>query len=114
MVLGLEYNGTRLVLLGDASAEVLGRIRDAVRDYRPQLVVQGSDGAGWEATREFLAAVRPELAVICRPQPSRFHPRRDLSNSPVPLLRTDDTGAVTLRLTEKGYSVKTMLSGSEH
>ncbi len=111
LVIGVEFGPTRVLLAGDASAEVLTEIQDAVRDYRPQIVVQGMDGASWPEFRDFLMEVRPEWAVICRPPPSRFHPRRELPEPPVPILRTDDTGAVTLRLTKKGYAIKTMLPG---
>jgi competence protein ComEC len=109
LVLGLEFGPTRVLLVGDASAAVLSAIAPLVQAYRPQVVVQGAGGASWPEFREFLMSVRPEQAVICRPPPTRFHPRRELPDPPVPVWRTDDSGAVKVRLTRSGYRIQTML-----
>ena len=65
-------------------------------------------------TPEFLDAVRPEVVVqTVAVRPSNRYPepglRDRLAQRGIVLHRTDDSGAVTIRLTRSGYEVRTFL-----
>lgn len=107
VVLGLEYQQRRVVLLSDASTMVLEQIVEEVEAYRPEVIVQGSDGARWETMKWFLERVRPRVAVLAQPPTTRFHPRRRLEGWAGELYRTDDTGAVVVAIDARGVSVRT-------
>lgn len=106
VVLGVEYHGHRVVLLSDASADVLERIADEVIAYRPDAIVQGSDGARWDTFRGFLEQVQPRVAVLAQPPTTRFHPRRRTEGWSGELWRTDDDGAVVITLDRRKVEVR--------
>ena len=114
LILVLEYGPTRLLLLSDAGATVERRLVESGADLRCAVLIKGGHGTELSATTELLAAARPAVVVqTVNDWPSRRHPdaalRQRVEAQGARLLRTDETGAVTLRLTAKGYSVRTCL-----
>jgi competence protein ComEC len=114
LVLALEYGPTRVLLLSDAGATVERRLVASGADLRCAVLVKGGHGTELSATTELLAAARPAVVVqTVNEWPSRRHPdaalRQRVEAQEARLLRTDETGAVTLRLTGKGYTLRTCL-----
>jgi competence protein ComEC len=114
LVLALEYGPTRVLLLSDAGTTVERRLVESGADLRCAVLVKGGHGTELSATTELLAAARPAVVVqTVNEWPSRRHPdaalRQRVEARGARLLRTDETGAVTLRLTGKGYTLRTCL-----
>lgn len=114
LVLTLEYGPTRVLLMSDAGETVERRLLEAGNDLRAQLIIKGRHGKESSCTDTFLNAVRPEVVIVAaavRPMDRYPDPelRERLQQRGVRMLRTDETGAVTIRLTKRGHSVSTFL-----
>jgi len=115
VVLLLEYGPTRVLLLGDASAAVVAELRETILRESPHVIVKGAGGCSWEHMTELLTAARPAAVVVQVPAPSGFSPSRPPPALPeelragVQLWRTDLTGAVTIRLTQRGFALQPCL-----
>lgn len=113
LVLALECGPTRLLLLSDAGATVERRLVGELAG-RFAVMVKGGHGRELSGTAELLAATRPEVVVqMVNEWSNRRAPDADLAGRVQTaggrLLRMDETGAVTIRLTHRGYSVRTCL-----
>lgn len=114
LVLALEFGPTRVLLMSDAGETVERRLLVSTEDLRSQLIIKGRHEKESSCTDEFLDAVRPEAVVVAAntrlssryPQPDL---RERLERRRVPVYRTDETGAVTIRLTKSGYTIRTCL-----
>ena len=114
VVLLLEYGPTRLLLLSDVGATVEQRLLATARDWHCQVLIKGGHATEPSATPALLAAVRPaEVVQPVNAWPSRRHPDAALAqrvtDGGARLWRTDETGAITIRLTGKGYTVRPTL-----
>lgn len=106
----VEYGASKVLLTGDAEAEVLDELarRGMLTDIDVLKVGHhGSDGAVSEASMRIL---RPEIAVISVGKGNRFgHPRAEtldmLTAFGSTILRTDRDGDVEFALDEHGVSV---------
>jgi competence protein ComEC len=76
--------------------------------------VKGQHGIESSCTAEFLDAVRPEAVIqVVNLNDSHHYPepslRDRLTQRNIALLRSDESGAVTIRLTPNNYEIQTFL-----
>ena len=114
LVLAVEYGPTRVLLMSDAGETVEKRLLKDYTDLRARVVVKGQHSKESSCTAEFLDAVRPETVVqVVNAEDSHRYPepalRDRLTARGITYLRTDDDGAVTIRLTKDGCEVRTFL-----
>jgi hypothetical protein len=116
LVLRLQYEDRAVLLPGDAE-------RDAEREMlsenhqdrlRADVLKVGHHGSRNSTTPEFLAAVKPRLAVISVGEDNPYgHPNAELlerlANARVRVLRTDRDGAVHILMDGKGLEVRCFL-----
>ncbi|HTS19046.1 MAG TPA: DNA internalization-related competence protein ComEC/Rec2 [Verrucomicrobiae bacterium] len=116
LVLAIEYGPSRVLLTSDAGATVekhlLRNTDDA--ELRAEVIVKGQHGKESSSTDEFLDAVHPETVVqVVNVGDSHRYPEPALrdrcAQRGIAYLRTDDAGAVTIRLTGKGCEARTFL-----
>jgi competence protein ComEC len=112
IVLLLEFGQTRLLLTSDIGATVERRLLENHTDVHAQVIIKGRHSEETSCTDEFLDAARPEAVVQCvSPLPSDRYLQPELRDRlrqrGVAYYRTDETGAVTVRLTRTGYSIRT-------
>ncbi len=112
LVLALEYGPTRVLLMSDAGETVEKLLTNSGSDLQAQIIVKGRHGKESSCTPEFLRAVRPEVAVLVvntRPSDRYIEPGlpQRLSRRAIAVYRTDEAGAVTIRLTARGYTIHT-------
>jgi competence protein ComEC len=115
LVLAVEYGPTRVLLMSDAGETVEKRLLKDYSDLRAQVIVKGQHSKESSCTAEFLDAVRPETIVqVVNTGDSHRYPepalRDRLTARGITYLRTDDDGAVTIRLTPKGCEVHVFLN----
>jgi competence protein ComEC len=114
LVLAVEYGPTRVLLMSDAGETVEKRLLESNADFRAQVIVKGWHSKESSCTAEFLDAVRPETVVqIVDLSDMHHYPEPGLrdrcAQRGITYLRTDDDGAVTIRLTGKGCEVRKVL-----
>ncbi len=118
LVLAIEHGPTRVLLMSDAGETVEKALIASGVDLRAAILIKGRHENEASATDAFLDAVRPEIVVQAAGNrwPYR-HPRSDtrerLERRGIRYLRTDESGAVTIRLTSAGYSVRGFLDSGE-
>ncbi len=105
IVLRLTCNGSRAMLMGDASGDIEERILDSGADVQADLLKIGHHGSRFSSGTRWLAAVRPRWAVISAGRGNHYgHPH------PTALLHVKRSGAVILRTDELG-DVQLMTDG---
>ena len=112
LVIAIEVGATRVLLMSDAGETVERRLLESGADVRAAVIVRGQHGKESCCSPEFLEAARPEVMVLMvnarssnrEPDPAL---RERLAERGVKLLRTDETGAVTILLTRRGYQLRT-------
>jgi competence protein ComEC len=112
LVLAVQYGPTRTLLTSDAGAAVERALLVARTDLRADLLVKGRHATEPSATREFRAAVQPRAVVITgERRPGIRYPEPELTEwlerHGGRLYRTAEQGAVTIRLTARGWSIRT-------
>jgi competence protein ComEC len=114
LVLAVEYGPTRVLLMSDAGATVEKHLLRDNADLRAQVIVKGQNGKEPSCTADFLDAVRPQTVVqVVNTSDTHHYPEPALrdrcAQRGITYLRTDDDGAVTIRLTKNGCEVKAFL-----
>jgi competence protein ComEC len=114
LVLAIEFGPTRVLHMSDAGETVEKRLLKTFEDLRAQVIIKGQHGSETSCTTEFLDAVRPEAVVqAVGVRPSSRYPdpglRDRLAQRNIALYRTDDAGAVMIRLTQDGFDIRTFL-----
>jgi competence protein ComEC len=101
LVLRLRYGNRAVLLTGDAEKQVENEMlaENSVQAMRADVLKTGHHGSKHSTTREFLAAVHPQVAVISAGEDNPYgHPDRELlerlEQADVHILRTDRGGAV--------------------
>jgi competence protein ComEC len=112
LVLRLRYQGRAILLPGDAEKEAEREIlsENSQDDLQAEVLKIGHHGSKNSTTGEFLAAVKPHVAVISVGKDNPYgHPNTELlerlANAGVRVLRTDRDGAVHILMDEKGLEV---------
>lgn len=102
LVIKLVYGSTAVLLMGDAEAEVEGKL---IRRYTPMLEAEvlktGHHGSITSSTEEFVRATRSSLALVSVGKRNKFnHPSpvvmERLANHGMTIYRTDLGGAIIL------------------
>ena len=114
LVLTVEFGPTRVLLMSDVGETVEKRLLKEFGDLHAQVIVKGQHGTESSCTAEFLDAVHPDAVVqVVNLNDSHRYPesglRDRLGQRKIALLRSDDSGAVTIRLTPNKYEVRTFL-----
>jgi competence protein ComEC len=114
LVLAVEYGPTRVLLMSDAGATVEKYLLRNNTDLHAQVIVKGQHGKESSCTADFLDAVKPETVVqVVNVNDTHHYPEPALrdrcAERGIAYLRTDDDGAVTIRLTKRGCEVRTFL-----
>ena len=114
LVLLLEYGSTRVLLTSDIGQSVEHRLVMSNAEVRAQILIKGRHSTEPTGSAEFLDAVKPEIVVqSVRTDSSSRYLESDLRDRlrlrGIRLDRTDEAGAVTIRLKRLGYTVSTFL-----
>lgn len=114
LVLALEHGPTRVLLMSDAGETVEKALLASGVDLRAQVIIKGRHEQEPSATDAFLDAVQPEVVIqsVSARWPYRYpssNTRDQLEARGVRVLRTDDCGAITVRLAGDGYTIRTCL-----
>jgi competence protein ComEC len=102
VVLRVEFGRTAILLTGDAQAEAEARmLARGSADLRADILKVGHHGSAYSSTTEFLAAVRPKIAIISCGRHNVFgHPSRRtldaLRNVGATTYRTDRDGGISV------------------
>lgn len=102
VVLRVVYGKARFLLTGDAEQEAEADMVQAVPDRLAADVYKaGHHGSRWSSTPEFLARVRPRVAIIsCGKSNTYGHPHKEtlarFATRGVRVFRTDECGAVVV------------------
>lgn len=117
LVLALEYAGTRVLLTSDIG-ETVERELVAGGDCRAQVLIKGRHSAEQSGTDAFLDAVRPEVVIqSVGTLPSNRYLQPDLRDRlrarGTKFYRTDECGAVTVRLNDTGYTIRTCFATTD-
>lgn len=112
MVVRVEFGPTRVLLTSDIGATVERRLLARHPDLQAQVIIKGRHAVEPSCTDEFLEAVRPEAVIQCAGvRPSDRYPEPELRDRlrarGVTQYRTDEAGAVTVRMTRSGYTIRT-------
>jgi competence protein ComEC len=111
IVVMLEYQGFRMLFMGDAGQNAERRLLASGIDLHADVLKVGHHGSAYASTPAFIAAVDPKVALISVGRRNRFgHPApatiATLVRRGIHVYRTDACGAVTVRATGR---VTTML-----
>ena len=115
LVLSLELGPTRVLLMSDVGRTVERRLVSSGRDLRATIVIKGRHATETSCTDGFLDAVRPAIVVqSASMHPSTRYPepelRDRLERRGIRFYRTDETGAVSIRLNKDGYQIRTFFA----
>jgi competence protein ComEC len=112
LVLKLQFEDRSVLLPGDAEKEAEREIlsEEDQNDLRAQILKIGHHGSKNSTTAEFLAAVKPRLAVISVGEDNPYgHPNAELlerlATAGVRVLRTDHDGAVHILMDRNSLEV---------
>jgi competence protein ComEC len=102
----------RVLLMSDVGETVEKRILKNFSDLHAQVIVKGQHGTESSCTAEFLDAVHLEAVVqVVNLSDSHHYPepslRDRLAQRNIALLRSDESGAITIRLTSNKYEIQT-------
>jgi competence protein ComEC len=112
LVLKLQYEDHAVLLPGDAERDAEREMlsENSSDELRAEVLKIGHHGSRNSTTSEFLAAVKPRLAIISVGEDNPYgHPNAELlerlANAGVRVLRTDREGAVHILMDGKGVEV---------
>ena len=114
IVLDLRWRDVRLVLSGDAGADVEASIASIAGPVAPLTIVKaGHHGSRTSTSAAWLSALRPWVALVSVGASNPFgHPAPDvlarLASAGVDVWRTDREGALTLRTDGRSVSLSAM------
>jgi competence protein ComEC len=116
LVLRLRYQERAVLLPGDAEKEAEREMlsENGQNDLRAEVLKIGHHGSRNSTTAEFLAAVKPRLAIISVGEDNPYgHPNAELlerlARAGVRVLRTDRDGAVHILMDGRGLEVSCFL-----
>ena len=111
-MLKLQYEDHAVLLPGDAEQDAEREMlsENSSDELRAEVLKIGHHGSRNSTTSEFLAAVKPRLAIISVGEDNPYgHPNAELlerlANAGVRVLRTDREGAVHILMDGKGVEV---------
>lgn len=112
LVIKLTYNDFSMLFTADINSEIESKIADKVGSINVLKVAH--HGSKYSSSEQFLKTVSPQTAIISVGSNSYGHPTKEalnrLSVSGSNIYRTDEDGAVIIKVYENNYTVNTMLS----
>ncbi|MFN7977001.1 MAG: DNA internalization-related competence protein ComEC/Rec2 [Vicinamibacterales bacterium] len=114
VVLDLRWRGVRVLLTGDAGADVEATLASAAGPVAPLAIMKlGHHGSRTSTSEAWLAAIRPWEALVSVGATNPFgHPAREvlarLGAAGVDVWRTDVEGAITVRTDGRGVTLTAM------
>ena len=112
LVLRIKYRSVAVILAGDARREAEAGMLSGCRELSAQVLKVAHHGSSEATSQEWIAAVRPEVAVISVGWKNPFgHPSSDVLNrlqeAGVRVYRTDKSGGITLTTDGRRISIST-------
>ena len=112
IVLRVDYGTKSFLFTGDAEYTLEYMLLDSGRDLKADVLKVGHHGSHTSSTKEFLAAVRPEYAVIsCGIGNTYLHPRKEtldkLAKIGTSVYRTDLQGTIIFQTDGKHIIIET-------
>lgn len=106
-----EWAGSRILFTGDIEEPVERRLRDGGKIPQAEVIKCAHHGSRTSSSEEFVAAVRPAVALISAGAPWRYyHPSPQVVNRlrrrGVVMLNTWDHGQVELQFGKPGFEVR--------
>lgn len=109
VVLMLEANGKKILLMGDATAKVEEVLLAAHADVDADVLKVGHHGSKYSSSKKFLQAVTPELAAISVGKNNYGHPSKAtlkrLRDAGAKIWRIDKNGSADIIIDSGGYRV---------
>jgi competence protein ComEC len=111
VVARLDFGATRFLFMGDAETPTERWLMSAHADVRAQVLKVAHHGSRFSSTARFLAAVRPEIAVVSVGAINDYHhpapgTLRRLESAGARVLRTDLDGTVTIESDGRKLAVR--------
>ena len=117
LVLKLRYADRAIMLPGDAEKEAEREMlsENSEKELQAEVLKIGHHGSKNSTTADFLAAVKPRLAIISVGEDNPYgHPSAELlerlANAGVRVLRTDRNGAVHIRMDGRSLEVRCFIA----
>ena len=109
-VIYFEFNNCKFLFMGDAGIE---REKDILGEYNLRnidFIKIGHHGSNTSSSKEFINSINPKYSLISVGNNNRYgHPKKSvldtLGNSKI--YRTDLDGSIEVKLTKKGYRIRT-------
>lgn len=116
VVIRLTYGGSAVLLTGDIEHETDPDLLLWGDRLRAEVLKAAHHGSRTSSTAAFLSAVRPDLVAISCGVRNKFrHPSREVIQRyeamGISVYRTDEVGAVEIRIDEKGIDARGWLEG---
>lgn len=112
LVIKLTYNDFSMLFTADINSEIESKIAQQVGSINVLKVAH--HGSKYSSSSEFLKTASPQTSIISVGANSYGHPTKEvlerLSASGSNIYRTDEHGAVIIKVYENNYTVNTMLS----
>jgi competence protein ComEC len=107
---------TSILFMSDSGEPTERRLLESGIDLRSDILVKGQHQSGQSGSAEFLAAVQPKLIVSTAsdfPWQERMGDEwaAAVCAGGITLFRQDETGAVALRFTQRGWEARSYLTG---
>jgi competence protein ComEC len=117
MVIRLAYDHSSVLFTGDIEAKAERELLASGANLHSTVLKVPHHGSNTSSTAGFIETVRPRLAVISLGYDNRFHfPAPDVlqryHDEAVPVLRTDEDGAIEVEIGPGGASVRSFTSGT--
>jgi competence protein ComEC len=118
IVMLLESGSAKVLLMSDAGSTVEHQLVGSGQDLHAEIIIKGQHSAETSCTDEFLDAVRPAVVVqSAGTRPSTRYPQPELRDRlhrrGIRFYRTDEAGAVIIRTSKDGYTIRTCLSSND-
>lgn len=118
VVCRFTYGGRSFLFTGDAEKPVERDLLAEGTSLASDVLKVGHHGSNTSSTKDFLAAVSPEYAVVSCGTDNRYgHPHKEvmarLSDAGVTVLRTDLGGSIVFSLDESGMHVQMEKGGDD-
>lgn len=113
IVLSGSVRGTRVLLLSDLGRAGQKALLERTPDLRADIVIAGLPAADEPLSDELLRAIQPQLIIVSDsefPISERASPklRQRLRQTGLPVLYTQDSGALTLEFRHRGWQLRAM------
>lgn len=110
IVLYLNYNNYKLLLMADAGIEVEKQIIKKYRLNNISFLKVGHHGSNSSSNKEFLNKINPKYSIISVGENNRYnHPHKEVLNNleKSKIFRTDMDGSINIKIKQNKYTIYT-------